>query len=123
GNICKLCTAGYFEVYLIPLAELVDNTKEKFTIDDFKTMYEIIIQETAFSVFISNVMTDADVLNAIKTQLDRNKQYGVKELAIHGIGSHNIDKITNALREIESETEHLDKDIIQKKNVMTIKYK
>ena len=57
-NIANLCTAGYFENFLMPL---YNKSQE-----DFKKIYEVVISKSAMAVFVNSQMCEAEIANKIK---------------------------------------------------------
>ncbi len=117
--ICNLCTAGYFEKWIKPLYKQID-TNPDFTIKDFDQIYNIIIMQHAFSVFVHNYMSFDETKKAIEKQINKNKSYGIYVVNIHGIGKGNVRKITKAVEEIETETK-VDKTVDERGGVIYIK--
>jgi histidyl-tRNA synthetase len=101
-NISNLCTAGYFESFVIPLLqECRSNTA--LNDDVFKSYFNIIIEESAFSIFVNSRMSQDDVVTKIKEQIEKNTKYGIHYLVIHGIGETNVKNISHALADLENE--------------------
>lgn len=98
-KITNLCTAEYFESTIIPLLNEMragsDFSKEKFL-----NIYNLIIEESGFAVFVSGGMKQDKVKKKIVDKIRSNIKYGIKFVHIHGIGKENIQKIRKAVGEI-----------------------
>ena len=84
-NICNLCTAKYFEEFLIPL---FNADKEPFD-----NIYEDLIKNSMLAVFVNQSMEVDDIPGEIKKKIAISKKYGFNFIHIHGIGQTNIDTI------------------------------
>lgn len=93
-KICNICTAGYFEGILELYAACGENK------DDFLQRYNIIIAESAFSIFV-HAWKDNDALKkSILDRLAANKRYGNHYVNIHALGKQNIKTAEAVVREI-----------------------
>ena len=113
-NISNLCTAGYFEEFLMPLYN--------YSKEDFENVYEIIISKSAMAIFVSKDMSQFEIQNEIRKKLDISKQYGIKFIHIHGIGFKNITKIKKCIEENKKLLEFFDKNIYtnRDKNIIIV---
>lgn len=109
-NICNLCTSGYFEKLLIPLYKEIEKSPT-FSNDKFDKVYNTIIDEEAFAVFIKSSTPISEVRNVIETQINRNSKYGIKYVNIHGIGYENISKIKEVISTIKISSLDIHKEI------------
>lgn len=68
NNISNLCTAGYFEEFLMPL---YNSSK-----DSFKEQYEIIVSKAVLAVFVNRSMSPAEIKYQIieKLQISKNME-------------------------------------------------
>ncbi len=107
-NITNLCTAGYFETTIIPLLEAMKESPD-FLPDHFTRIYNLLIDQHAFAVFVSGWMDQEKVTKAIMNQINANCKYGVKYVYIHGIGTENIKKIRKAVELILVTSEAIEK--------------
>lgn len=98
-NISNLCSADYFTSQIKPLYEEM-YSQLNFSAQDFLKVYEIIITESPYAVFINTRMSEEDVKNEVLNKMEIDKKYGIKYLNIHGIGKDNVDKIANLLKEL-----------------------
>lgn len=96
-NISNLCTSGYFEGLVLPLLQYFESIKD---MDSFNKLYDRIIQESAFAIFVSNSMPDHQLKDEILSRIEKNKKYGLNHLNVHGIGKMNIRKIKDILSEL-----------------------
>ncbi|MBA7514455.1 hypothetical protein ES705_06484 [subsurface metagenome] len=112
-NISNLCTAGYFENWIIPLYGEMSKEPD-FTLDEFLKVYNIVIKEAAFSVFVHREMSGGEVKKAILGKIETSEKYNIKFTNIHGIGKSNVKKIRNVIMELETERDF--KKRIEEKN-------
>ncbi|MBI2405477.1 hypothetical protein HYV21_00270 [Candidatus Microgenomates bacterium] len=98
-NISNLCTAGYFTSQIRPLYEEM-YAQPNFSPEEFFRVYDIIVTESPYAVFISAVMSQEDVKREVLDRIRVGKTYGIKYLNIHGIGEDNVDKISYLLKEL-----------------------
>lgn len=98
-NISNLCTAGYFTSQIKPLYDEM-YAQPNFSPDEFLKVYEIIVTESPYAVFINAGMSQEDVKREVLDRIEVDKKYGIKYLNIHGIGKDNVDKIINLLKEL-----------------------
>jgi len=94
GNIANLCTAGYFENFLM---NLYNSSPEQF-----KRLYELIVPKSIIAVFVYHDMRKEDIKREIDLKIRLCKRYGIPFMHIHGIGKDNTKKIKEILAE-ESE--------------------
>lgn len=94
-NICNLYTAGYFDSQIKPLYEEVGTSD----LLQFNQIYEQIVTESPYAVFIHAEMSVKNVGETVKQKMEISKKYGIKYLNIHGIGKDNVDKITILIKE------------------------
>lgn len=95
-NICNLYSAGYFDSQIKPLYEGVGI----YDLLKFSQIYEQIVTESPYAVFIHSGMSDKEVSEIVKHKMEISKKYGIKYLNIHGIGKENVDKITVLIKEL-----------------------
>ena len=122
NNIVNLCTAGYFESYLVPLYDILIEDKETKTeaIDDFFSVFDTMAEELPFSVFVCYKMGREEVKNQIIKKLESNVKYSIKFLNIHGIGTHNIKTIRDTISEIEK-SRKFKKTINEKNKIISVR--
>lgn len=112
-KISNLCTAGYFEDWIIPIHQIISHQPD-FSEDAFSKTYNLYIEEAAFSVFVYKKMSEKEVKEAILKRIDANEKYKIKFINIHGIGKSNIEKIKKTIAELESKRSF--KKTIEEKN-------
>lgn len=98
-NISNLCSAGYFTSQIRPLYEEM-YAQPSFSPENFLKVYEIIITESPYAVFINNRMSEENVKEGVFNKINIGKKYGIKYLNIHGIGKDNVEKISNLLKKL-----------------------
>jgi hypothetical protein len=91
GVISNMCTAGYFEEVMMPLA--------KKNVTEFWHYYDIAIDKGIVALFVNNKMGATKLKEDITKKLNSAKTYGLKTIHIHGIGDKNINKIKSYLTE------------------------
>lgn len=112
NNIANLCTAGYFESFLMPLF----NSSQK----DFKEIYEVVVSKSAMAVFVHSQMDDAKIAGEIKKRLEISKKYGIKFLHIHGIGNRNIKTIKKCVEENKELFNFYNKEIFEREGIIIV---
>jgi len=90
-NIANLCTAGYFENFLM---KLYNSSPEQF-----KRLYELVVPKSIIAVFVYHDMTKEGITKEIDLKIRLCKNYGVPFMHIHGIGTSNTKKIKEILDE------------------------
>lgn len=112
NNIANLCSAGYFEEFLIPL---YNSSKT-----EFNTLYELIILKSVVAVFVNRNMKHEEITEEIKKRLEISKKYGINFIHIHGIGESNISKIKQCINENKSFFDFFEKEIYEKDGIIII---
>jgi len=118
-NICNICSAGYFENWIIPLYNTMISEKG-YTVEKFLSFYNIVINESAFSVFVSREMSDEQVKNTILEKITKNESYGIKFINIHGIGKSNVKKIRKVIDELEGQKSFI-KSVEEKDSIIIVR--
>lgn len=98
-NICNLYSTGYFNSQIKPLYQEVGTSD----LLKFNQVYEQIVTESPYAVFIHIGMSDKEVSQTVRKKMEISKKYGIKYLNIHGIGKENVDKITVLIKELTPE--------------------
>lgn len=119
-NISNLCSAGYFETWILPIHNEMKKDPN-FSNEKFFGIYNIIINESAFAVFVSGSMSNDNVKITIEEKIKRNLRYGIKFVNIHGIGKDNVKKIRGVISEIEVKYPKITKSIEKEKNIIFVK--
>ena len=91
GNIANLCTAGYFEHFLMNLFNS--------SLEEFNRLYELIVSKSIIAVFVHFEMKKEEIKKDIRLKILLCKKYGIAFMHIHGIGKNNIEKIKEILDE------------------------
>ena len=114
NNISNLCTAGYFDNFLMELYNSSPGT--------FNGLYEDIVSNKALAVFVNEHMTKEKITEDIKNKLDVSKKYGIKFVHIHGIGTSTVKKINEYIENKEKkdfDTFH-PKKILKEENIIIV---
>lgn len=106
NNICNLYSEGYFQSLIIPFYREM-SAQAGFELKTFKRVYEVIVTQSAFSVFINARMSQKDILKTIRAQLVRNIKLRQHYINIHGIGKEVIKRIRAAVTDLEEEKAHV----------------
>lgn len=98
NNIVNLCSAKYFENYLIPYYEHLEKTEtdKQEILRKFARLFNILATELPFTVFVNHGMTVEEVVK----QTGSRFEYGAEYVNIHGIGDHNVTTINSSIEEI-----------------------
>ena len=122
NNIVNLCTAGYFEDYLMPFFDLVSENAvdEQEALREFDILFNTIVIGLPFTIFVCYKMNVDEVKSIIMDKVKKNLKYGLKFLNIHGIGIQNIKKIHETILELE-ETIKIKKSINEKNNIIFVR--
>jgi hypothetical protein len=126
-NISKLCSAGYFESIIKPMYEEMERQEE----DDkqalsrrFLERFDVIVHDSPFAIFVNENMTETSLEEMVIRKVRLNRQYGIREMNIHGIGNANVRLIESVLSSDEVKGELLDIPEIDKRlNVIVVKVK
>ena len=118
-NISNLCTAGYFEGYIKQVYEEMKFNPD-FVIEKFQDYFKKIVSTSPFAIFVYRDMSEEELSGEIIHKLETYQKYGIKFLAIHGIGKDNVKKIRKIVQEIEEER-NLTIEMAQEGNIIVIK--
>lgn len=117
-NIANLCSAGYLETLIMPLYEAA---KEKDDINVFNRIYETIVVEYPFAVFVSSNRPYQEIKDEVTNKVKHVKSYGWKKVSIHGIGEENVKTIQKIAVEIQDECpEIINTDIVSQGKIITV---
>ena len=111
-NIANLCTAGYFEQFLIPL---YNSSKERFF-----ELYDVIVSKSPVAVFVHENMQEEQIISELRSKVEISKRYGIKFIHIHGIGNNNVFRVKQFIREQRDYIGFFDKDIYEKENIIIV---
>jgi hypothetical protein len=112
SNIANLCTAGYFESYLMPL---YNNSPQAY-----KEYYEKIIREGILACFVHQFMKPEDIAAEISAKIVECKKYGIPSFHIHGFGRDNVRKIKEFVEEKKEFFNYFEKNIYEQKDKVII---
>ena len=116
NNIANLCSAGYFEEFLIPIYNATKDNENKF-----KELYELIVNNVVLAIFVHRDMSLEEISSQIIKKAEISKKYGLGVIHIHGIGESNVAKIKNCLTQKENNfTAFLEKSVFEKDNILII---
>lgn len=101
-NISNLYSAGYFASLIKPLYEEMSKQPD-FVQERFREVYEIIVKESPYAVFINTNMTPSETKEAVVNRIKISQKYGLSFLHIHGIGKENVSKILQLLDEMKTD--------------------
>ena len=76
-----------------------------FVEENFKRAYSLIVKESPFAVFVNSHHSVDEILNETRTKIQKNRQYGLAYVAIHGLGAENVRKIHRVTHDISQEFE------------------
>lgn len=100
-NICNLCSAGYFEEFLIPLYNI-----DK---DKFDGIYSDFVASSMLAVFVNSAMVADDIPEELERKISISKRYGFKFIHVHGIGQKNISTIKEFINSKRTELFNIEK--------------
>lgn len=112
NNIANLCTAGYFEKFLMPLY----NSSKK----DFEKIYEVVISKSAMAIFVHSQMEENEITTELNKKIELSKKYGLDFIHIHGIGDKNINTIKKWIEENKDLLDFLNKNIFEKEGIIIV---
>jgi len=120
GNtICKLYGAGYFHNLIQPLyAQL--SMEKSFVIDDFRKIFDRLIEEFPFAIFVNRTMNANDIIAEIENKIHKNKKYGIQSLNLHGINTVNVKNIRVAIEQLENKGKIKIKSVDEKDKMILV---
>ncbi len=117
--ISNLCTASYFEDFLMPLYNEMAKQKD-FTIEKFKKSYRKLIDDFPVAIFINAYMTKKGVEEKIRGKIKENKMFSIPYLNIHGIGQENIKNIQKVIIKLKEGVDCTSKKIEQDESIIKV---
>lgn len=122
-NVTNLCSANYFEEWIIPAyQELKKTTPDKEELKRrFQKFYSTIVNELPFTEFIGRATSLGEIEEIITDKIMKNIEYGHRFFNIHGIGRANIDKIREIVQKLEQNIPGLHKSIQEEDNIILVK--
>lgn len=101
-NICNLCSSGYFEGFIKELY-LEMSKQPKFSLNSFQHLFNEIVINSPFTVFVNQYRKKSDIKTKINSKLKKFQNYGINYLAVHGIGTENVKMIKETIDELKNE--------------------
>ena len=120
-KISNLWSENYFKNLIMPLYREL-STHSGFSNDEFKEMFNLIVQEEAFAIFVPSTMTSDQLNSIVHKKILKNMRYGVYSITIHGIGKDCVETIQDTMSYIESNHEVIDRSISVKKSIIRAKF-
>ncbi len=115
-NISDHCSAQYFEALM--------NVYKNIPIDEFQEIYEGIVGEGAFTLFVSETTTPIIIIQEIVKRINKNNRYGAHGIIfIHGIGHRNIETIKIAIEDLSVKYPNIEIRSSHKNYVMQVSMK
>ena len=105
ANIANICNAGYLETHIIPLYDhLVKEPKDQGL---FERIYESIINDHVFAVFVHQQSNESELREEIIRKIGKIKLYGWDKVYIHAIGYENVKKAKQAVLNVRKENKEI----------------
>src|SRR3989338_8682572 len=104
-NIANLCTAGYFEGFLMPLH---NSSKERFS-----ELYELTVSKSPFAVFVHASMKESEIMSELSLKLNTSKKYGLEFVHIRGISERNVKKVKEIIKNQKQYFDFFEKEIYE----------
>lgn len=120
SNILNIHSVGYFRSLLMPLYEILEETGGDGILTAFQDMYRIIVQESAFTLFVASIHSINELREKCAYLIEKNKAYGAYKIIIHGINDGNVKKIKTLVGELKSQIEG-DPIIFEKGDAITVR--
>ena len=119
--ICNLCTSGYFDEggYIKQLYGEMSASSD-FEPAKFRGEFKKIVTLSPFAEFVYKDMSEEELAGEINQKLSTYQKYGIKFLAIHGIGKQNVEKIRKIVYELEEQNPDLKPKIAQEENIIQV---
>ena len=111
ANIKNLYFEGYFDSFIKPY--YLKLKEEGKTEEYFKKKFDEFVKKLPLTYFVSTHKSFDKIKSNLDDKIKISKQYGIKKLNIHGIGSENVKKIQKFLITIKARK---DIKIIYKEN-------
>jgi hypothetical protein len=120
-NLCNLCSAGYLDTWLRPTWEELESQDAASAKERFQSIYNTLLNELPWTVFVYRSLPEEDLLAQVTAKMDKNAQYGVRWMKIHGIGQDNLAKIRAVVTAMESHIIGLSKTITEENNRISVR--
>ena len=120
--ISNLCSSGYFDEgrYFRNVYDTLE-TEYDTPEDTFRDLFEEIVENEPFTVFVSSVQDTSEVVEAVEDKLSRYKRYGVDFVEVRGIGHPNRQTITQVLERLEDEYVDIEYDVLQEEREQIVR--
>ncbi|MEK7513870.1 MAG: hypothetical protein AAB580_03185, partial [Patescibacteria group bacterium] len=92
----------------------------KFTPESFLKVYEEIVLNYPFALFVHHEMSGKDIEESISKKIDLMRKYGISEFNIHGIGGENVEKIKKVIENLKIKG-RLKKSVKEEGNIIVVK--
>ncbi|MFH1696389.1 MAG: hypothetical protein ABH854_00590 [Candidatus Diapherotrites archaeon] len=120
ANITKLCSARYFEGFLIPMYNTLSEEGEMGK-RRFNELYELTVGKAALTVFVYEEMTPEEIQKQIAEKIEISKKYGIRFINIHGIGTNNAAKIKQCMEDRKDFFKSFERKIVfEKENIIIL---
>ncbi len=121
GNtICNLYGTGYFHNLIRPLYDQLAVESDFVNIEDFRKIFDKLIEEFPFAIFVNRAMGVNDITTEIENKIHKNKKYGIRTLNIHGINTTNVKNIRDTIGQLEEEGKIRIKSVVEKHKVILV---
>ena len=125
GNISNLCSAGYFERFIIPMFKSLTSYFKDDAKDMFDNIYELIVGTQLLAVFVNRDMNAEKLNSLIRERYDQARKYGFDILSqylyIHAIGRENVKTVEAWLTRIKLEKSFNVEIVSQIPNFITVR--
>ena len=102
-NLCNMVSADYFHDHFIELYNLMKNDKD-FTIEIYQQKVERIVTSLPYTVFINSKSSTEEKLDEIRYKMGKLKKYGTGRLVIHGLGTQNVQKSEEIIKNFSGDS-------------------
>ena len=99
-NMANLATSGYFEGFIKEYYEELSQEPD-FSPDKFQKYFVEVVRTTPFTVFVSREKINEELMEEIKSKLERFQKYGAECLYVHALGKKNVIKVIDIIQKLE----------------------
>lgn len=96
-KLTNVVTSGYIESLVLPTYRAMSASPE-YSVGSFQKFWNIVVEESAFAVFIHKEMSPEAAYKEISSKFTRNRSYGKYSVNIHGISVGNIKTVREAAK-------------------------
>lgn len=99
NSIANLCTTEYFENFIKPLYEEIQNSEEdqETVSKTFGKIYELIVRNGLLAIFVNHNMSERDLDNEVEKKIQESKKYGFHQISdvlyIHALSRRNVETV------------------------------